>query len=88
MNTPISRTCFQCGSELVLVSTVTEKLEGSLFPQTTSIYRCSNQSCQEEKDKETEKRKSQQKERAVAEQRRADERQQKRSVQIQEKLKH
>lgn len=46
-------TCFQCGSPLILVSKVTEKMANSLFPQTTSIYRCSNQICQEKTEKET-----------------------------------
>lgn len=48
--------CFQCGSDLILVSEKSEMLEGSRFPQTTSIYRCSDDSCQQEKDKETAKR--------------------------------
>ncbi|OGH06128.1 MAG: hypothetical protein A2W22_04450 [Candidatus Levybacteria bacterium RBG_16_35_11] len=48
--------CYQCGSELILVKRVTEKTEGSHFPQTLTIYRCSNISCQEEKDRQEEKR--------------------------------
>lgn len=48
--------CFQCGSDLILVSEKSEVLEGSRFPQTTSIYRCSDDKCQEDKDKETAKR--------------------------------
>jgi hypothetical protein len=35
---------------------VTEKNEGMLFPQTMSVFRCTNQICQEEKDKQTDKR--------------------------------
>jgi len=31
-------------------------MAGSLFPQTVSIYRCSDDSCQEAKDRETKKR--------------------------------
>lgn len=27
-------------------------IPGSLFPQTSTLYRCSNKSCQEEKDKQ------------------------------------
>jgi len=48
--------CYQCGSALILVKRVTEKTEGSHFPQTITIYRCSNSVCQEEKDKQEEKR--------------------------------
>jgi hypothetical protein len=48
--------CYQCGSELILVKRTTEKTEGSHFPQTISIYRCSNTTCQEEKDRQEEKR--------------------------------
>jgi aspartate carbamoyltransferase regulatory subunit len=54
----------------VLVSKITEKLESSLFPQTTSIYRCSNSSCQEKKDKEAMKRIEMQKEKDSADERR------------------
>ena len=52
-NTP---SCFQCGSPLIFISQVTELPEGSRFPQTTIKYRCSNQPCQDEKDKQTAKR--------------------------------
>jgi hypothetical protein len=31
-------------------------MEGSHFPQTITIYRCSNVACQEEKDRQEEKR--------------------------------
>lgn len=41
---------------MILVSKVTEKLEGYRYPQTSTIYRCSNEACQAEKDKETAKR--------------------------------
>ena len=49
--------CFQCNSKLILVSKVTEKATGSVFFQTTSIYKCSNEECQARKDKEADKRK-------------------------------
>jgi hypothetical protein len=52
-STPI---CFQCGSPLIFVSETTELREGSRFPQTTVKYRCSNQTCQDEIDKQTAKR--------------------------------
>ncbi len=48
--------CYQCGSELVLIKRTTQKIEGSHFPQTVTIFRCSNKVCQEEKDQEEEKR--------------------------------
>jgi hypothetical protein len=38
---------------------LTEKPEGSLFSQTTTRYRCSNDACQSEKDKQEAKRKQQ-----------------------------
>lgn len=48
--------CSICGSQLIFISQVTELPEGSRFPQTTIKYRCSNQPCQDEKDKQTAKR--------------------------------
>jgi len=39
-----------------LVSAKTELPEGSRFPQTVSLYRCSNEPCQKEKNRETAKR--------------------------------
>ena len=44
--------CFQCGSELILVSEETVKPEGTRYAQTNTVYRCSNPACQEKKDKE------------------------------------
>lgn len=58
LNTQNSYTCFRCNSPLLLTSTTTQKLEGSLFSQTTSTYRCANQVCQTEKEKQMEKRMS------------------------------
>lgn len=55
-NTNTTPKCFQCGSSLIVVSKITEKKEGSLFPQTAIIYRCSNKPCQEETDIQTAKR--------------------------------
>lgn len=57
--------CFQCQSDLILVKKWTEAMAGALFPQTTTIYRCSNVKCQEGKDKEEVKRKNLVKEKAV-----------------------
>ena len=39
-----------------MTSTTTQKIEGSLFPQTTSTYRCVNNICQAEKIKQVEDR--------------------------------
>jgi hypothetical protein len=50
------RVCIQCGFKLIVISRVTERVDGSLFPQTTTIFRCSNEGCQEKKDKEAERR--------------------------------
>ena len=44
--------CSQCGSQLILVSQVTVRPEGTRYPQTNTIYRCSNEECQKKKDKE------------------------------------
>jgi hypothetical protein len=48
--------CSLCHSPLILISEVTEQIEGSRFSQTRCVYRCSNQECQDERDKQTEKR--------------------------------
>ena len=44
--------CFQCGSELVFVRRETVQPEGTRYPQTNTIYRCSNIECQKKKDKD------------------------------------
>ena len=44
--------CFQCGSDLILIKKETVKLEGTRYPQTNTVYRCSNEDCQKKKDKE------------------------------------
>lgn len=73
MNNKTKLYCTQCNSELILVSKVTESLENSRFPQTTSVYRCSNASCQSRMDKETDKRNQQRKEREdILEKKRSD----------------
>lgn len=59
------------------MSSVTEQLSGSLFPQTTSTYRCTNEACQNDRDKETAKRVQQAKEKGIAEEQRKKERQDK-----------
>ncbi len=80
LNRPTSTSCAECGSELILINTVTEKLTGTLFPQTTSTYRCSNAECQERRDKELEKRLKVRQERVDAEQKRLEERKLKKRV--------
>lgn len=71
--------CFQCGSILIQISKVQSHPEGSLFPQTTSIFRCSNVECQAQKDKDEAKRMKLQEEKNEADKNRASQRQ-KRSV--------
>ena len=44
--------CFQCGSQLVFVSQETVQPEGSRYAQINTVYRCSNETCQNKKDKE------------------------------------
>lgn len=56
MKAKTTPTCSQCGSRLIFVSQVTELPEGSRFPQTSIKYRCSDQACQDEKDRQTAKR--------------------------------
>ncbi|HSX40075.1 MAG TPA: hypothetical protein VLF68_00515 [Candidatus Saccharimonadales bacterium] len=77
MKYPSTHNCFQCGAKLIFVSKVTQKVEGSRFPQTSVIYRCSNKACQEEKDKMEIKRIKLKEERDVADQKRVEEKLQK-----------
>ncbi len=56
MKKTTNRTCFECGSKLILISKVTQKIEGSKFTQTVCEYRCSNPTCQAKKDKDKENR--------------------------------
>jgi hypothetical protein len=67
------------------MSTITQKVEGSLFPQTTTVYRCSNDACQQEKDNETKKRLTLLKEKAENEKTRTEERKLKRQTIMQQK---
>ena len=48
----VDNRCFQCGSELIFVSQEIVQPEGTRYPQTNTVYRCSNPACQEKKDKE------------------------------------
>ncbi len=66
----MNKKCYQCNSKLVLVNRVTERVNGSIFAQTTSIYKCTNISCQEKKDKEANKRMQIQKDKELANQKR------------------
>lgn len=81
-----TRKCFQCGSPLIFVSEVTEQQEGVRFPQTTIIYRCSNQACQDAKDKETAKRIKLREEKALADEKRIKKIQERRQQSKLEKL--
>lgn len=80
MNKLSSSPCAECGSKLILINSVTEKLTGTLFPQTTSTYRCSNAECQDRRDKELEKRLKIKQERYDAEQKRLEERKLKKRI--------
>jgi hypothetical protein len=48
--------CFHCGSNLILISEKSVKRDGSIFPSIVSTYKCSDQKCQNEIDKNMEKR--------------------------------
>ncbi len=69
--------CFECGSILIKISETVTHPEGSLFPQTTSIFKCSNSECQAQKDKEAAKRRKLFAEKEEADRKRASQRQQK-----------
>lgn len=69
---PTARLCTQCKSPLLLVSEVTATPEGSRFAQTYTVYRCSNEECQAEKDKQEAKRKELRKEKVLADEQRAE----------------
>ncbi|HZE86863.1 MAG TPA: hypothetical protein VE090_01515 [Methylomirabilota bacterium] len=72
MNKKISPICSQCGSPLIFVSEEVIKPEGSRFSQVNTIYRCSNEDCQAEKDKQTAKRLQLREEKAKIDQERAE----------------
>lgn len=50
------RKCNQCGSDLIVVESKTQKKETSFSSTTVITYRCSNKACQDEIDKRTAKR--------------------------------
>ena len=60
-----------------MVSKVTEVLEGYRYPQTSTVYRCSNDECQEQKDKETAKRVKIKEDRALVDKKREELKQEK-----------
>lgn len=74
MNSLLPHTCAQCGSKLILIDTITEKIAGNLFPQTTSTFRCSDDECQDRRDKEMQKRLELKKEKEKADELRVNER--------------
>ncbi len=51
--------CRQCGSDLILISQKTQRLENSYSDTTTTVYRCSNEECQKDIDKNVMKRQEQ-----------------------------
>lgn len=80
LNSTNPLTCFQCGSQLILVSSVVEQVPNSRFFQTNSVYRCSNQVCQDEKDREGVKRRQLFEEKKLATQKRLEEKLRKKKV--------
>jgi len=64
------RTCNQCGCDLILKKTRTEKTERSFASITVNTYICSNKECQDEIDKKTAKRIELRNEQELARQRR------------------
>jgi hypothetical protein len=79
-NKGTSPKCFQCGSELIFVSQETLRLEGTRYPQTNTIYRCSNEECQKKKDKEKIDRQKQKENRESIEKERMEKIQEKRKL--------
>jgi len=47
-----SRKCHKCGNFLLLVDVQVEKVTKQYSPVTTSTYKCSDEKCQEESEKE------------------------------------
>ncbi len=75
LNNSTTRKCFNCGSDLILISKTVERLEGCQFPQTTIVYHCSNVVCQKEMDDQAVKRAKQREEKILLDQKRAEQRQ-------------
>lgn len=48
--------CNDCGAILILVEEITMTLGNNLYPITKSIFKCSNNECQEEADKRAAKK--------------------------------
>lgn len=74
MNTTLprltSRTCYKCGSKLLLIDERTESVPGQYSPITTTTYNCSDEECQKNTDKDLAKMKIQKEEKEVAAQQR------------------
>lgn len=62
--------CNQCGADLVLKKTTTQKSEHRFASMTQNSYRCSNKSCQDEIDKKLIKRLELKQEQELARQKR------------------
>ncbi len=56
ISSSISTKCRQCGSELIKIDEVTEKIENYSSDVTTTRYKCSNDECQTLIDKNTKER--------------------------------
>ena len=63
--------CSQCGSELILISQEKVQPEGTRYPQINTVYRCSNEECQQKKDKEKTDRLKQKEDRLAIDEKRA-----------------
>ena len=72
--------CSQCGSELIFVKKETVQPEGTRYPQTNTVYRCSNEECQKKKDKEKADRQKQRQNRESIEKERMEKMQEKREL--------
>jgi hypothetical protein len=56
INTTKIRRCFTSNSRPGVSKTWSERTPGAMFPKKFTIYRCSNDECQKQKDKEELKR--------------------------------
>jgi hypothetical protein len=65
-----------------LITKTTEKLEGARYPQTTTIYRCTNDECQKEQDRQLEKRMKLRKDKEISDAARINLRNKKVSIQL------
>jgi hypothetical protein len=82
VNKKTTDTCSQCNSPLILISKETVQPEGSRFLQTNTIYRCSNEECQAEKDNQKAKRMHQVNEKIKSDQKRLEKNQERKRLEL------